>query len=60
MGSGMLSIGITGIQAAQLGLEATQHNIANANTPGYSRQYIQQSAGIPRLTGSVTSVVVQR
>jgi flagellar hook-associated protein 1 FlgK len=48
----MLSIGITGIHAAQLGLEATQHNIANANTPGYSRQYIQQSAGIPRLTGS--------
>ncbi|MFZ2267888.1 MAG: flagellar hook-associated protein FlgK [Azonexus sp.] len=52
MGSGILSIGITGIHAAQLGLEATQHNIANANTPGYSRQYIQQSAGIPRLTGS--------
>ena len=52
MSSGMLSIGITGIHAAQLALEATQHNIANANTPGYSRQYIQQSAGIPRLTGS--------
>lgn len=52
MSSGMLSIGITGIHAAQIGLETTQHNIANANTPGYSRQYIQQSAGIPRLTGS--------
>lgn len=52
MSTGMLSIGITGIHAAQLGLEATQHNIANANTPGYSRQYIQQSAGIPRLTGA--------
>ncbi|MDP2882746.1 MAG: flagellar hook-associated protein FlgK [Azonexus sp.] len=52
MGSGMLSIGITGINAAQLGLEATQHNIANANTPGYNRQYTLQSAGIPRLTGS--------
>ncbi|NTV69429.1 MAG: flagellar hook-associated protein FlgK [Azonexaceae bacterium] len=52
MSSGMLSIGITGIHAAQLGLEATQHNIANANTPGYNRQYILQSAGIPRLTGS--------
>ena len=52
MSTGMLSIGITGIHAAQLGLEATQHNIANANTPGYSRQYIQQSAGIPRLSGS--------
>ncbi|MGE5470030.1 MAG: flagellar hook-associated protein FlgK [Bacteroidota bacterium] len=49
---GMLSIGITGINAAQMGLEATQHNIANANTPGYSRQSIQQSAGIPHLTGS--------
>lgn len=52
MGSGMLSIGVTGIHAAQLALEATQHNIANVNTPGYSRQYIQQSAGIPQLTGS--------
>ena len=52
MGSGMLSVGITGIRAAQMGMEATQHNIANANTPGYSRQYIQQSAGIPRLTGA--------
>lgn len=52
MSSGILSIGITGIQAAQQGLAATQHNIANANTPGYSRQYIQQSAGIPQLTGS--------
>ena len=52
MGSGMLSIGITGIHAAQLGLEATQHNIANANTPGFNRQFIQQSAGIPHLTGS--------
>jgi flagellar hook-associated protein 1 FlgK len=48
----MLSIGITGIHAAQQGLDATQHNIANANTPGYSRQYIQQSAGVPHLTGS--------
>lgn len=52
MGSGMLSIGITGIRAAQMGMESTQHNIANANTPGYSRQYIQQTAGIPRLTGA--------
>lgn len=52
MGSGMLSVGITGIRAAQMGMESTQHNIANANTPGYSRQYIQQTAGIPRLTGA--------
>ena len=52
MSTGILSIGISGIRAAQLGLEATQHNIANANTAGYSRQYIQQSAGVPLLTGS--------
>lgn len=52
MGAGILSIGVTGIHAAQLGLEATQHNIANANTSGYSRQYIQQSAGVGLLTGS--------
>lgn len=52
MGSGMLSIGVTGIRAAQLGLATTQHNIANSGTPGYSRQYIQQSAGIPTLSGS--------
>ena len=52
MSTGLLSIGVTGIHAAQLALAATQHNIANANTPGYSRQYIQQSAGIPQLTGS--------
>jgi flagellar hook-associated protein 1 FlgK len=52
MGSGMLSIGITGIQAAQMALQVTQHNIANAHTTGYSRQYIQQSAGIPQASGS--------
>ena len=52
MSTGMLSIGITGIHAAQLGLQVTQHNIANANTTGYNRQYIQQSAGIPMQTGA--------
>jgi len=52
MSSGLISIGMTGIHAAQLGLDTTQHNISNANTPGYSRQYVQQSAGIATLTGS--------
>ena len=36
--AGMLSIGITGLNAAQAGLSTTSHNIANASTPGYSRQ----------------------
>jgi len=50
--SGILSIGISGIRAAQVGLEVTQHNIANASSSGYNRQYIEQTAGIPLLSGS--------
>lgn len=52
MATGTLSISLSGIQAAQLGLQVTQHNIANANTPGYSLQSILQSAKTPVLTGS--------
>lgn len=50
--AGILSTGITGIQAAQLGLQVTQHNIANVNTPGYNRQFLLQSAGVAQATGS--------
>lgn len=52
MSTGTLSISISGIRAAQLGLQVTQHNIANANTPGYSLQSILQSAKTPVLTGA--------
>ncbi len=40
MSSSMLEIGVTGLNAAQLGLSVAGHNIANVNTPGYSRQSI--------------------
>lgn len=50
--AGILSTGITGIQAAQLGLQVTQHNIANVNTPGYNRQFLLQSAGVAQASGS--------
>ncbi len=50
MGTSLLSIGITGLNAAQAGILTTGHNIANASTPGYSRQQIQQSTNIPELT----------
>lgn len=40
-----LNIGITGLRAAQIGLATTQHNIANVNTVGFSRQEIFQSTG---------------
>jgi flagellar hook-associated protein 1 FlgK len=44
MASNILSIGSSALNAAQVGLSTTGHNIANASTPGYSRQVVIQSA----------------
>ena len=52
MGSSIFSIGVSGLSAAQAGLTTTQHNIANANTPGYNRQQIVQSTNLPQYTGA--------
>lgn len=45
------SIGNTGLQAAQLRLDASANNVANMNTPGYRREVVAQqeardSAGV--------------
>ena len=37
------SIGNSGLQAAQLGLDASAHNVANLNTPGFRRQVVEQT-----------------
>ncbi|WP_230969124.1 flagellar hook-associated protein FlgK [Nitrogeniibacter aestuarii] len=50
--AGMLSVGITGLNAAQAGLTTTSHNIANASTPGYSRQSIIQGTQQGLYSGS--------
>ena len=50
--AGILGIGMSGIQTAQVGLLATQHNIANSNTDGYTRQSIVQSTTTPLGTAS--------
>ena len=52
MTTGIYSLGLSGLAAAQAGLTTTGHNIANAATPGYHRQSIQQSA-LPALTTGV-------
>ena len=52
MSEGIFGIGISGLAAAHAGLVTTGQNIANANTPGYHRQSIEQSAVIPIYTGS--------
>jgi flagellar hook-associated protein 1 FlgK len=46
------NVGISGLNAAQVGILTTSHNIANASTPGYSRQQIVQSTNTPMFTGA--------
>lgn len=38
------SIGNSGMQAAQLRLNASAHNVANLSTPGFRRQVVEQTA----------------
>lgn len=40
--SDILTIGKSALAAAQVGIRTTGHNIANVNTPGYSRQIVSQ------------------
>jgi flagellar hook-associated protein 1 FlgK len=42
--SNILNIGKSALAAAQIGISTTGHNIANASTPGYSRQVVIQAA----------------
>ncbi|TKD63818.1 flagellar hook-associated protein FlgK [Cobetia marina] len=45
MASSMLSIGVSGLQAAQTALATNSNNIANVYTPGYSRETVELSGG---------------
>ena len=48
----IFSIGVSGLEAANIGLATTSHNIANASTPGYNRQIILQGTNLPGFTGA--------
>ncbi len=48
----LLSTGVTALNAAQLGLATTQHNISNANTAGFSRQSTVQATNVAMMTGA--------
>lgn len=60
-----LNTALTGIRAAQVGLDTTSHNIANANNPGYTRQRVMLQARLPHTTpagpvGAGTDVTLGR
>ena len=42
-----LNIGYSGLNAAQIGIDVTGHNLANAETEGYTRQRVVNAAAIP-------------
>lgn len=42
--SNTFSIGLSGLNAAQLRLDSAAHNIANSQTPGFRRQQVVQQA----------------
>lgn len=42
-----LHIGYSGLNAAQVGIDVTGHNIANAETEGYTRQRVVTQAQVP-------------
>lgn len=48
----VMRTGLTALMASQRALATTSHNIANANTPGYSRQRTSVSSNIPFFAGS--------
>ena len=50
--SGLMSIGKTAMSASYAALQTTGNNIANANTPGYSRQEVQLADAPPQFTGA--------
>ncbi|GGX00859.1 flagellar hook-associated protein FlgK [Undibacterium macrobrachii] len=51
MGTNILGIGQSALAAAQMGIATAGHNIANVNTPGYSRQIMLQSAAAAQNVG---------
>jgi flagellar hook-associated protein 1 FlgK len=52
--SSLFSIGVSGLNAAQLGLKVTGNNIANAGTDGYSRQNTVQVDRVGQNNGRYT------
>ncbi len=54
------SIAVSGVQAAATRMDASAHNIANAQTPGFQRQQVQlrsqETAGVVATVGKAQEV----
>lgn len=50
--SGVMGVSVSALSAAQVGLQTTGHNIANANTPGFTRQEVEITNRTPQFSGS--------
>lgn len=50
--NGILNIGRSSLQVNQTALQVTSHNIANVNTPGYTRQRLIVEPTSPFMTGA--------
>ena len=48
----LLNIGVSGLLANQAALRTVGHNISNADSPGYSRQTVDQAATTPQFSGA--------
>jgi len=48
-----LMAGRAGLAAADAGVAATSHNVANASTPGFTRRGVEQSTGTPVRRGGL-------
>lgn len=60
---GSLSVALSSLLASQQAMETSANNVANANTPGYSRQRPDMVPGDPVIQGNLsfgTGVVLQR
>jgi flagellar hook-associated protein 1 FlgK len=60
---GVLSTALSSLSVSQDEIRTTSNNVANANTPGYSRQVPEVAAGAPISLGSLsfgTGVVLQK
>ena len=51
---GTLSVALSGLSVSQQEMETTSNNVANANTPGYTREVPELAAGDPVEVGSLS------